>query len=73
MSTLETITAKLEEYFEFPITETTTFASLEMDSLDQIEVQILIEAAFDIMVQEDKWLAVKNITEAVALVDSILN
>lgn len=73
MTTFETIKAKLEEYFEFTITEATTFASLEMDSLDQIEVQMLIESAFDIIVPEVEWLAVKNVTEAVALVDSILN
>lgn len=73
MDTFDTIKEKLEDYFEVTISKDTTFKSLEMDSLDMIEVQMLVEEPFDIIVPDDAMMQLQTVGDLVQLVESIIN
>lgn len=40
-----------------PIEDSTTMATLEFDSLDIIELAMLLEEEFDIRISDDEWVA----------------
>lgn len=52
------------------LTDATGFDDVKADSLDLIEIVMSLEDVFGVEITDDEWVAVRNVGEAVALVES---
>lgn len=63
----------VSDWYTGPITEETTMTDMACDSLDAIELQVLIEKAFRISPSENEWASTSTIGDWINLVQKHVN
>lgn len=58
----------VKDWYTGPITEQTTMADMDCDSLDAIELQVYVENAFRITPSEEAWNSTTNLGDWINLV-----
>ena len=61
----------VSDWYTGPVTEETTMQDMACDSLDAIELQVIIEKAFNISPDDRVWDSTNNIGEWIDLVYSL--